>query len=168
MNTRGRQIGIPVAVVALLLLGGGSTRKYVPRANEELNATWIQENNDHRAQKEIIGPDGRFETYWKLSDPNPAWEGTFEIVKRWTDRKGNAWYRVQGTVTGCRGQAKSYGIPCPGVGSKWHELFRITKSGTALEVNRRPVMELSSKVFPTRIDPNPKVGVYESLTRADK
>jgi len=54
------------------------------------------------------------------------------------------------------------------VGSKWHELFRITNSGTLLEVNRRPVMEFSSKVFPARIDPNPKVGIYETLTRAEK
>lgn len=71
--------------------------KYIPKENEELYGTWINKEYSglvyYQAQKEIVTAE-RWGWYRKMSDSDPYEGGTYQIDSKWTDPKGNIWYRI--------------------------------------------------------------------------
>jgi hypothetical protein len=65
---------------------------YIPKSNEEIYGTWI--NEDITFQKRIYYYWGYAEEYREVSSESPAYKITFTIVEKWTDPKGNVWYKI--------------------------------------------------------------------------
>src|SRR5208283_230530 len=89
------------ALLALSILGGCATGEYIPKPNEELYGTWINEQNGGNIflpQGVVFTADG-YKLYCSLSDSNPCEVGTSWIDSKWTDSEGNIWYRTFGTNT---------------------------------------------------------------------
>jgi len=64
---------------------------------EEYWGTWV--NRDYNADNSkiavlLLKPDGSFAQYNKESDADPFSTGTITIKDKWTDSKGNIWYKV--------------------------------------------------------------------------
>ena len=55
-------------------------------------------------------------------------EATFQIDSKWTDSEGNIWYKVFGAVTDS--------------GQKFQVLFKISRKGTQLEKQLKPLLTL--------------------------
>jgi len=139
-------IGASIVLLALIQSGGWSQTKYVPKENEELYATWINERNpkgdmDH-PQKDVSAP-GRYELYYSIADSEPFETGTVEIEAKWTDSEGNIWYKAFGTVSS--GSYKGY---------RYQTLAKISKSGTVREEQVNPIgmADFSPDNYPTEID----------------
>ena len=136
-----KRVFITFALV-LIVLGGCAPGKYVPRPNEEIYGTWINEKG--YPQKAMLFAGG-FKQYSRAADTLPTYsQGTLEIESRWQDVWGNIWY-------------KQYVTDMPG-GEKFQTLAKVSKSGTVLERVYNSVAEFSPKSFPTSIDP--KSGTY--------
>lgn len=84
-------------VLAFTLSYAEEEKGYVPKENEEIYGTWVNENM--RCKKFILKPDGTWAEYNEVSDTEPAksgsylLSGTFVIEDRWTDSEGNIWYK---------------------------------------------------------------------------
>lgn len=150
MNARMIPLGAPVVLLTAVLLAGCATSKYVPKANEELYGTWVNENS--LPQRIVQVPDG-WEQYLYTDDSQPFARASAVIVSKWTDAEGNIWYKSFGTIT-----AGLY------PGEKFTELDKLSKSGTVWEfVWTMPTndRELITLVYPTKIDPkSPEYGIY--------
>ena len=70
---------------------GENENFYIPKSNEEIYGTWI--NEDMRFQKSIYYYWGYAEKYREVSNETPAEKSTFTIVEKWSDSKGNVWYK---------------------------------------------------------------------------
>jgi hypothetical protein len=136
-----------VSLLVLLMMGGCATGKYVPRPNEELYGTWINEKsvNAFHIQKWIISSSGMKE-YSNVSASLPVVEGEpAQIDRKWTDSEGNIWYRSVGTIKRDDGTIL--------VGKT---LLKLSKSATVLEaVNTIYDPNLGSVDYPTEINPKP-------------
>jgi hypothetical protein len=65
---------------------------YIPKSNEEIYGTWI--NEDMKYQKFIYYYWGYAEKYKEVSNKTPTYKITFTIVEKWTDSEGNVWYKT--------------------------------------------------------------------------
>jgi hypothetical protein len=134
------KIKFPVALVCLLGLFitinvGCAPKKYIPKVNEELYGTWINEKSSY-PKLEIYA--GGSKLYYDISSSSStAAETAEEIVSKYKDHDGNAIYQTQETVIG--GLAK---------GDKAQNLIRISKDGKTLEVENKDVVDFDSKYFP--------------------
>ena len=68
---------------------------YIPKSNEEIYGTWINEDliPQKIGQKRIYYYWSYGETYRELSSETPAMKWTFTIVNKWKDSEGNVWYK---------------------------------------------------------------------------
>lgn len=96
---------------------------------------WISPNKF--PQKAVRFPGG-FKNYASLSDTIPSEQGSEHIVERWTDSGGNCWYKIQATMSN---------------GYKFLALFKVSRSGTQLELVAKQVLDFRSQDYPTKIDP---------------
>jgi hypothetical protein len=129
-------------LLALLILGGCATAKYVPKPNEELYGNWTNEytgNNDN-IQKQVYSASG-WKDYHLLADTVPVDQGTFQIDSKWTDANGNIWYRSYCTQkTG------------PAAGFDSQMLSKLSKSATILEWVYKQSSPYAPVSYPTQID----------------
>jgi hypothetical protein len=85
-----------LAVTLLAFTGNVSAdeKTYVPKDNEEFYGTWVNTEYYLMAQKVVINPDGTWGWTMSASD-EPVTKYTYELKEKWTDSKGNIWYKVR-------------------------------------------------------------------------
>jgi len=112
--------------------------------SDELCCTWlnVKYNTSKPPQKLILAFDGTYASYPSETSVDALERGTFRIVKKWTDSKGNIWYQVE--------------IQGPGF-EKRYELSRISNNGKTLEC------VCGQNAYPTNIDTN--YSTYRRYTR---
>lgn len=155
MKSRLLLLAVSTALLALIQVGGWAQEKYVPKPNEEIYGTWVNEKsvNFNHIQKAINTLDGWTE-YFNVSDSVPLDKRKKEIDRKWTDSDGNIWYRIFGTAI-----SGSYKM-------KYKELDRLSKSGAVLEsVFTEAYPDFDSAEYPTKIDP--KDTTYRIFYRAE-
>ena len=137
---------LTLAVLSLLLSFAATAQyKYVPKPNEEIYGTWI--NQARLPQKEVITAEGWTE-YTRMTDSEPFLQGNWEIVSKWTDSEGNIWYKSLITITG--GSVGQNGLTRT-------ELSKLSKSAEVWEhVWNWPTREqgLRQPAYPDMIDQN--------------
>ena len=116
--------------------------------NDELTGTWI--NPEYRGgytqeQKWILYHWGYWESYAKVESTTHMYKGTFQIMDKWTDSKGN---------TFCKTIVRYEGYTDIG-----YELDRISKDGSTLDY------AFSSFDFPLESDLNPENAYYRIYYR---
>jgi uncharacterized lipoprotein YehR (DUF1307 family) len=132
------------ALLVVLMLAGCASGKYVPKPNEELYGTWINEKMS--PQKLVNTPDG-WKQYLHVSDSTPFYEGTRGITRKWTDSEGNIWYETFSTFTSGAGDYN---------GKSFTVLEKLSKSATVLEsvwTMATSDQELKTPTYPSKIDP---------------
>ena len=88
---------ILVAFSGIVLAG---ENEYKATDNEELFGTWVNmdyqegEGLTHAPQKLIIKL-GESELYSSVNDSAPMWTEEINISNKWTDAKGNIWYKYR-------------------------------------------------------------------------
>ena len=120
---------------AFVVFSGNSfaeEKAYVAKDNEEFYGTWINVDYGTRAHpyQKIINFPGRYEAYGSANSEIVVERGTFTITDKWTDSKGNIWYKLIWMSDGL----------------KYYELDKISNSGKTWEFVFRP-----SK-YPQKID----------------
>ncbi len=141
MKVREAVIGVRVVALAVASLGACAPARYVAKPNEELYGTWQREMT---GAKKIAFAAGSYRTYSLQTDVDPLFAGRLEITSRWTDAEGNLWYKANQTVTAGTGGFK---------GAKSQVLYRVSKSGGALESTDVPVREFDLNAYPSQLDP---------------
>ena len=74
-------------------------KAYVPKDNEEIYATWVNEKYyamQSGVQKHArwdFKSDGTWASYYKSDYAKPVWRGKYSIAEKWTD-KGDVWYKI--------------------------------------------------------------------------
>ena len=126
-------------LLSVFLIESCAPRKYVPKTNEEINGTWI---NEKIAPQKVVNSPSGWKEYSYASDAVPLDEGNGGIDSKWTDSEGNIWYRTFSTVTSATYK-----------GTKTQGLEKISKSGKVYESVFNIVAEFDPKNYPTKIDP---------------
>lgn len=135
--------GVLIGFLVLALLVGCASGKYVPRADEELYGTWVNEETKNRDQiQKQVHEAGGWKEYAKVSSTRPVDEGTSRIDKKWTDGQGNIWYAVFSSQT-----------TGPAAGNDFQVLYRISKSATVLEYVWKASPQSDTITYPSTIDP---------------
>ena len=140
-------LGALVVLLSMTPLGVIAQDMYVPKANEELYGTWINEKMD--PPKTVQTTEG-YHDYAKVSDTIPYLTGPEKIVKSWTDSEGNVWYQTYSEE----------------FGAKYQTLQKVSKNGTVREMVAELVAEFDPKWFPTKVDS--KGYYYHIWYRAEK
>jgi len=141
-----------LALLMLILVGGWAQAKYVPKPNEEIYGTWVNEETSAshfqalHFHKIVITADGS-KDYLDVSDSVPVMDFTAGAVagwidSKWTDSEGNIWYKQFFEIT--NGRYK---------GNKMQELDKLSKFGTIWESQVSYVTEFNANNYPTKIDP---------------
>ena len=94
-------VAVVLAVAFLIFTGNvfAEEKTYVPKDNEEIYGTWVNEEYDlaessvSRHARWDIKSDGTWASYDKSDNTTPTWSGTYSIVKKWID-KGDVWYMI--------------------------------------------------------------------------
>lgn len=85
---------LAVALLAFTWNASAEEKTYVPKDNQEFYGTWVNTEYYTAAQKVVINPDGTWG--WAVSaNSEPDTKYTYEIKEKWTDSKGNIWYKVR-------------------------------------------------------------------------
>jgi len=127
---------VSILIVLAFTLGYAEEEKaYVPKDDEELYGTWVNEDYSgglSGSQKRSINPDGTCEIFMKVTDTTlESWKGRFTIIDKWTDSQGSIWYKIHYEITS---------------GPTDYSLARISSSGSVYE-------EVNSKAdYPTEMD----------------
>ena len=114
--------------------------------SDEICCTWVNMNytSGKPPGKLIRNYDGTFASYINKTSTDALQRGTFRIVKKWNDSKGNIWYQVE-IQGGGEGTEKKF------------ELARISNNGNTLEC------VFKQDAYP--IDINPNDPSYRKYTR---
>ncbi len=159
MKTRLLVIGLTVVSLLIVQVRGWTQSRYMPKENEEIYGTWTNEeyptDDIFHPQKVVMAAD-RYEAYLGISDPVPSEKSKVTIESKWTDSKGNLWYKTFATIT-----AGIY------KGNRWQAINKLSKSGTVWERQLNPIFmeDFSPDKYPTAIDPK-DAGSYRILYRA--
>ena len=139
MKTPATTIAVFAVFVALIQVGGWAQEKYVPKDNEELYGTWI---NEKMSVSKIVVFPGGYREYLNVYDFEPARDITLEFASKWKDADGNVWFKAFGAITGGFNE-----------GVKFQEIYKISESGTKWELAFNVVADFGPDQYPTRIDP---------------
>lgn len=125
------------------LIVGCATGKYVPKANEELYGTWMNEKTqNHDLIQKIVYDASGWQEYTKVSDSKALEGGTWSMDSKWTDVQGNIWYKVFCTFT--TGWAAGMDVQV---------LYKLSNSATTLEWVYKMSSQSSGISYPSKIDP---------------
>jgi hypothetical protein len=115
---------VSILVVLAFTLGYAEEKKaYVPKDDEELYGTWVNEDYSgglFGMRKRSIHPDRTWEVFNFATDTTSGWRGTVTITDKWTDSEGNIWY-------------KTYLERADREGIEDYRLCKISSSGSAYE-----------------------------------
>ena len=131
---------LSAALLVSMLVGGCGSGKYVPKANEDLYGTWV--NQAYPEKKMVITPGG-FKTYLSVTDTTVVHEGKEQIEGKTVSSNGTVSYKTFGEFTSG-----------PYTGIKFQWVRKVEKSGTVLEYVERPVAEYDPKNYSTEITPS--------------
>jgi len=93
--------------------------EYKATDNEELFGTWVNmDYKDDMYVQMIIFKLGEYGLYSSVNDNEPMWTAEYRISQKWTDAKGNIWYKHR--------------FKAGAMGSGF-ELCKISESGKTLE-----------------------------------
>lgn len=126
-------VSVVLALLPVLFLGSCGQGKYVPKPDEELYGTWI--NEGIRYQKLVVAAGGVKE-YLNVADAEPDMETTEKISAKWKDGDGNIWYKTFELFT--KGHLR---------GIKMQYLWKIS-NGSKLELTGVAVKDFNEKSFP--------------------
>jgi hypothetical protein len=106
-----------------LLIGGCATEKdaYIPTSSEELFGEWINpdyQDDSGRNEKMVFYPNGVLLQYIRAEHDVPKTIASILILDKWTDEKGNIFYRIRREFT---------------TGGVQYPLVRVFDSGKYLE-----------------------------------
>ena len=98
-------VSIMILVLAVMVIAGSCATKkeivaekefYVPKFDEEINGTWINEeyNSSEYPGKYKLYMWGYWESFHSFDSEKTQTKGTFTIVNKWTDSEGNIWYKT--------------------------------------------------------------------------
>ena len=143
-------------LLSIITFGAKAQDKYVPKANEELYGTWINNKsiNSYHVQKAVHIPNA-WREFSDVKDTVPHQEGTVRIDDKWTDSDGTIWYKTFNAITS--GTYKGF---------KVQALQKISQSGSVKENVSIAVGEFDPKLYPTEIDP--KDDSYQIFYRAEE
>ena len=113
----------------------------LPEDSEPIYATWVNDKYDgvgRHLQKRIFTSWGYGESFKKITDEKPSFRSTYILVEKWTDSKGNVWYKELEQM----------------LGQKNCLLCKISKDGNTLEAIFR------SAGFASESDLNPSYPSY--------
>lgn len=144
-------LAVLLSFLTLILLGSCGAGKYVPKANEEIYGTWINEKYGtidsttptYSPQKEIIDASGY--TAYLLISGNPTEKGPETIVSKWTDSEGNIWYKTFGTASVSNPRVEGGVL-------RLQSLQKLSKSATVRECMFFWHSKSVPDNYPTRID----------------
>jgi hypothetical protein len=111
----------------------GEALAYVPKENEELYGTWVNEeyNSSTAHARWDYNSDGTWASYsWVPAEP--TWKGKYSITGKWTDKSGDVWYKITWVNEGW--------------GTSGYGLIRIGDSGSTME------SAYHMNEYPTKID----------------
>jgi len=85
-----------VAIIQFSAVFASAEENGEKRAQEELCGCWINEDYDKKENhaRWDFNPDGTWDSYGATTSESPAWEGTYIISAKWSDEKGNVWYKI--------------------------------------------------------------------------
>ena len=73
--------------------------EYKATNNEELFGEWILEDyTEGPPPQMVIFKLGSWDGYYSTDDKEPGWKAKNLITHKWTDAKGNVWYKTQWRV----------------------------------------------------------------------
>ena len=116
-------IMVMIPLILSFNLAIAQEKKYTPTDNEALYGIWVSKKYDETkgrfpAQWEIM--HGGQVKYFYIREPNPmVYEGTFEIIAKWTDANDTVWYKTQWQLAAG--------------GGEFYQLAKIINSGKTLE-----------------------------------
>jgi len=86
---------LAVAFLVFTVIVFAEEKAYVPKDNEEIYGTWVNEKYDSTKwhARWDIKSDGTWASYQNSNNTKPAWRGTYSIVQKWAD-KGKVWYKI--------------------------------------------------------------------------
>ncbi len=135
-----RKLMLLVGSLMILLFVSGASgfgqEKYIPKPDEELYGTWI--NEQMNPPRMVRSPDGSFAGYFPATYSKPFQGGESEIFRKWTDSEGSVYYETFDTFT--------FGSP---MFNKTQDLWKVSKSGKVLEMIRLVVGDFRPDRFPT-------------------
>jgi hypothetical protein len=108
-----------IILVALAPTVLAEENEYSATDNEELFGKWylVDYTDGTPPQMVILGP-GSWNGYYSVDDEEPGWKANNLITHKWTDAKGNIWYKTQWRVIHFH---------------RGFSLFKISDSGKILE-----------------------------------
>jgi len=133
MKTGKVPVCILITFLSVLILGSCGQGKYVPKPDEELYGTWI---NDGIRYKKLVVFAGGVKEYLGVADAEPNMGTTETIIAKWKDEDGNIWYKTFELFTS--GHLK---------GIKMQYLWKIS-NGSKLELTGVAVKDFKESSFP--------------------
>jgi hypothetical protein len=132
-------LAISAALIFSVVYVLAGEKTYVVKENEELYGTWENPNyvggKSHGTfRKVIFRADMTFENFrWLEGQDVGVYSGAYNVTDKWTDSKGNVWYRVHWKT------------------SLWEHygLFKVSNSGNKCEFVTDPI----EYGYPKKIDP---------------
>ena len=91
MNIR-RPLFLVALIMTVIPLLGWAQEKYVPKDDEQLYGTWVDDASTGRAYKWVINSEAML-VYWRGYEP-PYFEDRYVIEKKWRDEQGNTYYQL--------------------------------------------------------------------------
>jgi len=91
-------------VLSLIFLGFAANvlageNAYKATDNEELFGTWVlMDYNDGIPPRKLIFNLGSYDGFYSPDASEPAWNAEYHISHKWTDSKGNIWYKTKWQV----------------------------------------------------------------------
>jgi hypothetical protein len=141
MKQRMLLLAAPLVLIALIILEGCATNRYVSKTDEEIYGTWINPAPPNGMQKTTTLPNG-WENYYLILDATPCEKGTQEITSKWKDAEGNTWFKTTATITASPALPK---------GQKVQTLQKVDKSGRVREWVAVLVTEFDPTRYPKSI-----------------
>lgn len=129
----------PILFLAVGLLvfvqTGWAQDKYTPKENEELFGRWKFRTINEQKVIDSVG----WKIYYGTSNDVLLDEATLQIESKWTDERGNIWYKVLGVFSGSSSE----------VGNKFQILYMVNKSNTKLWEKLNMAIEYDPSNYPT-------------------
>ena len=157
MKTRTFVSTLILVLAVLIVVGSCATKKevvtekefYVPKFDEEIHGTWMNEEYDSAAYPGKIRMHnwGYYEHITPSDSEVVQFKGTIVIVDKWTDSEGNIWYKTM---------LRAYGGTV-----NWFHLDKISNNGNIWEFVRTTVD------FPTESDMHPDFQLYHIYYRQE-
>jgi hypothetical protein len=96
-----------VAIAILTIMGGCATRKKAISDEDFVkvwSGTWVGTENNVigiKFHKAIFHPDGSYDHYYEIKDTIFNSTTKFTFYEKWTDSKGNIWYKARWEISHC-------------------------------------------------------------------